>query len=108
MDAMGAPSPPYSNASSPSSGMSPIHRHSSNEALGSGMHAGVPVTGQSMPQLQAMAAGGVLMPTSNGHSDVTYQYAVNGYSSSMGETTGNGLVTVANMDSHGIYSRGAN
>ena len=101
---MGAPSPPYSNASSPSSGMSPIHRHPSNEALGSALHNGVPVTGQSMPQLQAMAAGGVLMPTSNGHSDVTYQYTVNGY----GETTGSGLVTVANMDSHGIYSRGTN
>ena len=86
--------------------MSPIHRHPSNETLGS-LH-GVPVTGQSMPQLQAMAAGGVLMPTSNGHSDVAYQYAVNGYSSSMGETTGNGLVTVANMDSHGLYSRGTN
>lgn len=108
MDAMGAPSPPYSNASSPSSGMSPLHRHPSNDSLGSPLHTGVPVTSQSMPQLQAMATGSVMMSTGNGSSDVTYQYAVNGYGSGLGETTGSGLVTVPSLESHGMYSRGTN
>lgn len=102
MDTMGAPSPPYSNASSPSSGMSPLHRHPSNDSLGSPLHTGVPVTSQSMPQLQAMATGSVMMSTGNGSSDVAYQY-VNGYSSGLGETTGSGMGL-----EHGIYGRGAN
>lgn len=103
MEAMGAPSPPYSNASSPSSGMSPIHRHPSTDSLSSSIHS-VPVSSQSMPQLQAMT-GGVMMATANGSSDVAYQYT---YGSGIGETTGSGLVTVPSMESPGIYSRGTN
>lgn len=86
--------------------MSPIHRHPSTDSLGSPLHSGVSVSNQSMPQLQAMASGGVMMST-NGNSEVSYQY-VNGYGNSMGENTGSGLVSVPSMDSHGMYSRGSN
>ncbi|KAF8468384.1 hypothetical protein BDZ91DRAFT_656301 [Kalaharituber pfeilii] len=100
-----APSPTYSNAPSSPSGMSPILRHPSTDALGS-LHAGVPVSSQSMPQLQGMATGNVMMPSTNGSGDVTaYPY---GYSNGIGEGSGGGLVTVSNMDPHGIYSRGTN
>lgn len=56
-----------------------------------------------MPQLQAMATGSVMMSSGNGSSDVTYQYAVSGYSSGLGETTGSGMSL-----EHGIYGRAAN
>lgn len=87
--------------------MSPIHRHSSTDSLGSPIHTGVPVTSQSMPQLQAMT-GGVMMATANGSAEVAYQYTVGGYGSGISETTGSGLVTVPSIESHGIYSRGTN
>ena len=95
-----APSPGYSSASPARSTGSPVLRHPSSDSLGSQSPTSLPVTTQSMPQLQAMAT---IMPTSN---EVTYQYSVaSGYGNGMGETAGSSLVTVPNMESHGIYSR---
>lgn len=97
-----APSPTYSSSSPARSTGSPILRHSSSDSLGPPSPTSLPVTTQSMPQLQ-MAT---MMPTTNGNGEVGYPYSVpSGYGNGMGETAGSSLVTVPNMESHGIYSR---